>query len=156
MEVTLNQIVQNLREIADKHQQIHEFKFGVTGRDFDTSGSAFDNEMWVTLNPSPIGVSTSEFSFSMALVGSLRRGREHQVELFSDLAQIAKDVIGQLRHEDYPWDFELGQRPQLNFSINESVKNYAEVSFDFTLTIPDPVDSCRIPFSSTPTIYPIQ
>ena len=154
MEITLNNIVQNFREIADKHRQIHSFKFGVTEHDFDTSGTADCSELWVTLNSSPIGVSTTEFSFSMALVDAVRRGSVNQTEVLSDLAQIAKDIIGQLRHEDYAWDFNRGQKPNLNFSINQSVKNYAEVSFDFTLVIPDPVDSCRIPFTSTPTIYP--
>lgn len=156
MEITLNNIIQNLQEIADKHQQIHGFKFGVTQHDFDTSGTSDCPEMWVTLQPSPIGISTTEFSFSMALVDAVRRGKNNQTEVLSDLAQIAKDIISQLRHEDYGWDFSLGQKPALNFAVHQSTYNYAEVSFDFTLTIPDPIDSCRIPFSSSPTIYPTQ
>lgn len=154
MEITLNQIVQNFQEIADKHRQIHAFKFGVTQHDFDSSGTTDCAEMWVTLNPSPIGISTTEFSFSMALVDAVRRGKDNQTEVLSDLAQIAKDIIGQLRHQSYAWDFDMSQKPSLNFAVQQSTYNYAEVSFDFTLTIPDPVDSCRIPFSSTPTIYP--
>lgn len=154
MELTLNQIVLNLKEIADKHQQIHGFKFGVTQEDFATSGVSHPCEMWVTIQPSPIGVSTSEFVCSMCLCDSVIRGKENQTEVISDCWQIAKDVISQLRHPDYSWDFNRGQKPIINPFKEKSTYNFAGVWFDFTLISPDPIDSCRVPFSSAPTIYP--
>lgn len=154
MDLTLNQVVLNLSEIADKHQQIHGFKFGVTQEDFATSGVSHPAEMWVTIQPSPMGVSTTEFNVSMCLCDSVRRGNENQTEVISDMWQIAKDVVAQLRNQNYPWDFNRGQKPVVNPFKEKSPYSYAGVWFDFTLTSPDPIDRCATPFSSEPTIYP--
>lgn len=153
MELTLNQVILNLESIADKHQQLHGFKFG-DAADFATSGTAYAAEMWVQVQPAPIGVSTTEFSFRMWLLDAVRRGEVNETEVLSDMAQVAKDVVSQLRHPDYSWDFNRGQKPVLNYFTEESPYKWAGVWFDFTLIIPDPTDTCRIPFSSSPTIYP--
>lgn len=154
MELTVNQILLNLKSIADCHQQIHGFKSGLTQEDFSTSGVSHPTEMWVVIQPAPMGVSTSDFNLLICLCDSVRRGNENLTEIISDTWQIAKDVIAQLRDPDYPWDFPRTQKPTINPFKEKSTYSYAGVWFEVNLTAPDPTDTCRIPFSTSPTIYP--
>lgn len=150
---TLNQIVQNLSEIADKHLQIHAFKFG-DPHEFYTSGTADCCEMWVQVQTNLVSRNTSTFSFRMWLLDAVRRGERNETEVQSDMDLIARDVIAQLRHPDYDWVVSFSDSQTVNFVTEHSPYRWSGVWFDYSIKLKTPMDTCRIPFSSTPTIYP--
>lgn len=151
---TLNQIVQNLSEIADKHLQIHAFKFG-DPHEFYTSGTADCCEMWVRVNTNLVTRNTSTFSFTMWLLDAVRRGERNEAEVQSDMDLIARDVRAQLALDDYDWASSLTDSATVNFVTEHSPYKWSGVFFDFTVKLMTPADTCIIPFSSTPTIYPL-
>jgi hypothetical protein len=148
---TLNQIVQNLSEIASKHQQLHAFKVG-NPDEFYTSGTATCAEMWLLVSDASLTRNTATFKFTMWLLDGVRRGEINQLEVQSDMVQVAQDINAQLEHPDYDWFYD--QKPTLNIITEKSPYKWSGVFFDFTIKLKYPSDTCRIPFSSAPRIYP--
>lgn len=150
---TLNQIVQNLNEIANKHLQIHAFKFG-DPHEFYTSGTADCAESWVQPQTVLVTRNTSTFSFRMWLLDGVRRGEINETEVQSDMVLIAGDFIAQMQSPDYDWVVSFADSQTLNFVTEHSPYKWSGVWFDFDIKLKTPRDICRIPFSSTLTIYP--
>jgi hypothetical protein len=152
---TLNQIVQNLNSIADNHQQLHGFKFG-NPWDFYTSGICDAAEMWVAVNSAAATRRSTDFKFTMWLLDGVRRGDVNELEVQSDMTQVATDVIAQLRHPDYGWSYDMESSVTMSVVQEKTPYRFAGVSFDFEIKLMYPQDTCRIPFTNTPTIYPLQ
>jgi len=152
---TLNQVVQNLSAIADVHQQLHGFKQG-SPWDFYTSGICDAAEMWLNVGEAVVGRNTITFKFTMWLLDGVRRGDINELEVQSDMAQVAQDVIAQLRSPSYDWNFDLAAKTTLNIVQEKTPYRFAGVWFDFEIQLKYPSDTCRIPFSTTPIIYPLQ
>lgn len=152
--VTLNQIVQNLNEIANKHLQIHGFKFGDPW-EFYTSGVCDCTELWVTMSPPIASLTTMDYPFTAWLLDGVRRGEVNETEVLSDMILIAHDIIAQLHHPAYPWAFDRNQKFTLSNYTEKTPYKLSGVSFSFTLNTLKPADTCQIPFSSSPIIYPL-
>lgn len=150
---TLNQIVQNLSEIAVKHRQINAFKFGDPW-DFYTSGTTNPVEMWVQVQTASVTRNTITHNFRMWIIDAVRRGELNEIEVQSDTALIAQDVIAQLMNPNYQWAFDLKGTNMLNYFTEHSPYQWAGVYFDFGVKLMYPADRCQIPFTATPTIYP--
>lgn len=151
--VTLNNVVQNLSEIANKHLQIHGFKFGDPW-EFYTSGVCNCTELWVQPQPPFVSLTTIDYKFTLWLLDGVRRGEVNETEVLSDQILIAHDIIAQLHHPSYPWAFERSQRFTLNMYTEKTAYKLSGVTFDITLKTLKPADTCQIPFSSDPIIYP--
>lgn len=149
MQVTLNTVVKNIKEIANRHRQIHAFKFGDPW-EFYTSGTADCAEMWMQIQPSPIGVSTTDFNFRIWLLDGVKRGEINELEVQSDMLQIAKDIIAQLNNPNYPWAFNRSQSNMATCVTESSPYKWSGVYFDINLKCLDPIDRCSIPFTSAP------
>jgi len=150
---TLNQIVQNLNEIANKHQQLHGFKFGDPW-EFYTSGSCDCAELWVQLQPTPATINTIDYTFTIWLLDGVRRGEINETEVMSDMFLVAQDIIAQLHHPDYGWAFPRSQTFTINPVTEKTPYKFTGVWFSLALKLATPSDTCRIPFSSDPIIYP--
>jgi len=151
---TLNQIVQNLNEIANKHQQLHGFRFGDPW-EFYTSGVCDCTELWVQLNTFPVTLNVIDFAFTIWLLDGVRRGEVNETEVLSDMIQVAKDVIDQLHDPNYPWAFDRNQSFQITPYTEKTPYKLSGVSFPLILKTQSVSDICRIPFSSPPIIYPL-
>lgn len=152
--VTLNNIVQNLNEIANKHLQIHGFKFGDPW-EFYSSGVCDCTELWVQMQPPVATLTTIEYKFIAWLLDGVRRGEVNETEVLSDMTLIAHDIIAQLHHPDYAWAFDRKKEFTLNNYTEKTPYKLSGVSFDFGLKTLKPADTCQIPFSSNPSIFPI-
>lgn len=151
---TLNQIVQNLNEIANKHQQLHGFKFGDPW-EFYTSGVCDAAELWIQVQPASATLTTIDYTFTAWLLDGVRRGEINELEVQSDMILVAQDIIAKLHHPDYGWAFERSQRVAINPVTEKTPYKLAGVWFQFTLKLLYPADTCRIPLSGSTIIYPI-
>jgi len=151
---TLNQIVQNLNEIAIQHQQLHGFKFGDPW-EFYSSGVCNCTELWVNVYPATATLTTIEYKFTAWLMDGVRRGEINETEVISDMFLIAQDIIAQLHHPDYSWAVERKQTFIITPFTEKTPYKLSGVSFDFILKLMYPSDTCLIPFTSTPIIYPL-
>lgn len=151
---TLNQINQNLAEIASKHLQIEAYQFGFDATDFYTSGVVECTQMWASPISIEIGVSTLKPTIRVWILDAVKRGQINETEVQSDMGLIAMDIIAQLRNPLYGWDYERNQTNVLTYFSEKSPYKWTGVYFDFTVKLLYPSDRCQIPFSSTPTIYP--
>ena len=150
---TLNQIVRNLQEIADKHYQINEFQFGDPW-EFYTSGIAVTPVMWVRVDPSEVTRNTVKYKFTVWLLDSVKRGEINETEVLSDMFQVATDVIAQLRSPDYNWSFDY-ETTTITPVTEHSPYAITGVYFNVSIKLLYPGDTCRIPFTNSPNIYPL-
>ena len=152
---TLNQIVSSLQSIATNHKQIHGFQFGELP-DLYTSGVSNPVELWVQVDSIKRTRSTSKYSFTFWIVDSVRRGSDAFTEVYSDTAQIAEDVIAQLRHPDYNWTFiNVSEDDDIDIMFFNEItpERYFGVSFKAAIQLRKADDRCAIPFITEPTKY---
>lgn len=151
---TLNQVVSNLREIANQHRQINEFQFG-NPWEFYTSGIAVTPVMWVQLLPSDVNRNTITFKFRTWLLDSVKSGEINETDVLSDMYQVGQDIIAQLRHPDYNWAYDFDVSAVMNPVTEYSPYKVTGVWFDFEIKLLYPSDRCAIAFVSEPTKYPL-
>ena len=152
---TLNQIVSSLQSIATNHRQIHGFQFGELP-DLYTSGVSNPVELWVQVDSIKRTRSTSKYLFTFWIVDSVRRGSDAFTEVYSDTAQIAEDVIAQLRHPDYNWTFiNVSEDDDIDITFFNEItpERYFGVSFKAAIQLTKADDRCAIPFITEPTKY---
>jgi hypothetical protein len=148
--LTLNQLVNNLQDIADKHYQINDFKYGDPW-EFYSSGVTRAPEMWVTCESvTREGDSVSNFNMKIYIVDNVKTGELNELEVESDTIQIAEDVLAQLRHHGYGWAVDARANVSMNVRTERSPKNLTGVDFNVNIRIRKPDDRCRIPFSTNP------
>lgn len=152
---TLNQIVSNLQSIATNHKQINAFSFGELA-DLYTSGVSNPCEMWVQIDSFKRTRNTSKYFFTFWLVDSVRRGYDSFTEVYSDTAQIAEDVIAQLRHPDYNFTvMNVSEDDDIDVSFFNEItpERYYGVTFKLVIQLTKIDDRCAIPFDAEPTKY---
>lgn len=147
---TLNQLVENLRVIAENHLQINRFLYGEP-HEFYLSGVTSSPEMWVaceSVNRDVSGVSI--FNMNIVLADNVKRGEANELEVESDLVQIAEDVIAQLKHPTYGWNLQDGSNIRLSIRTESTPKNLTTVEFQVSLRVKKPNNRCAIPFTTNP------
>lgn len=149
--LTLNQLIENLRVIATNHRQINRFQYGEAW-EFYQSGTTVTPEMWVQLD----GVerpdaSSTIYKVHVWIVDNVKRGEIDELEVQSDLVQIAEDIIAQVRNGDYGWVFGRNEVISMNIRTEYTPKNLASVDFVLPIKIKKVDNRCAIPFTSNPT-----
>lgn len=147
---TLNQIVENLRDIARNHYQINNFGYYSNASDFYQSGTTNSPEMWctcmsVTVDPQsgmPI------YTINIIIADNVKRGQVNELEVESDLILIAQDVIAQVRHPSYRWN--VTQTSNITLPSEKTPKNLTYAEFQVAIRVPKPNNRCAIPFSTNP------
>ena len=147
---TLNQLVGNLRDIADLHQQIHGFNYGEPW-EFYQSGVTNSPEMWVTCEGvTREGSKVSTFNMRVYIVDNVKRGELNELEVESDLIQIAEDIIAQLRHHSYGWNLPRTDNISISVRTERTPKMLTAVEFALTIRVPKPDNRCAISFTTNP------
>ena len=146
---TLNQIVENLREIAANHYQIHTFYYG-DPHEFYLSGTTNSPEMWVACDSIDRDVKggVSTFNFNIVIADNVKRGEVNELEVESDIEQICEDVLAQLNHPDYRWN--VTSTAKITIRTEKTPKNLTTAEFQVAIRVPKPNNRCAIPFSTNP------
>ena len=145
---TLNQIINELKEIANQHLQINSFNAG-TLDDFATSGDTRYPAMWVSYENAAISSRTESFSFSIWIVDRVKKDRTNLVEVHSDCKSILNDIKAQLNDPGYGWSLGQDWNYQAIFEpfMEDEVAGWLA---DVTITQPFSNDTCQIPYNQAP------
>jgi hypothetical protein len=150
---TLNQIVQNLKNVADCHTQIHAFKQGDPW-EFYTSGVATCTEQWVQILGFSATRNTVKYNLRTWILDAVRRGEANELDVQSDMSLIALDLLAQYRHPSYNWELSYSDTVNGTIFSEHSPYKWSGVWFDFSIILSYPADTCRVPFNPSPTYYP--
>ena len=148
---TLNQLVSNLQDIADKHQMINGFIYGESW-EFYQSGVTNSPEMWVTCTGISRERAVTVYDLIIYLADNVKRGEVNELEVESDLIQIAEDVIFQLQNNDYGWNIPQDTVIPVKLMTERTPKNLTVVEFSVNIRTKKPANICAIPFTSNPII----
>ena len=148
---TLNQLVNNLQDIADKHQMINGFIYGESW-EFYQSGVTNSPEMWVTCTGISRERAVTVYDLIIYLADNVKRGEVNELEVESDLIQIAEDVIFQLQNNDYGWNIPQDTVIPVKLMTERTPKNLTVVEFSVNIRTKKPANICAIPFTSNPII----
>jgi len=146
---TLNQLVANLRDIADKHQMINGFMYGETW-EFYQSGVTNSPEMWVSCTGITRERAVTVYDIIIYLADNVKRGEINELEVESDLIQIAEDVIYQLQNNDYEWNIPQDTTIPVKIMTERTPKNLTVAEFSVSIRTKKPANICAIPFTSNP------
>lgn len=148
---TLNQLVSNLQDIADKHQMINGFIYGESW-EFYQSGVTNSPEMWVTCTGISRERAVTVYDLIIYLADNVKRGEVNELEVESDLIQIAEDVIFQLQNNDYGWNIPQDTVIPVKLMTERTPKNLTVAEFSVNIRTKKPANICAIPFTSNPII----
>ena len=148
--MTLGQVQTALEAIATNHRQINSYGSGEL-YDIVTSGDTAYPLMYTMLENSTIGSRVESLVFTILVMDIVKGGRVNEDEVASDMLEIVKDIIAQLQHPSYTWEFD-----EQNVTIEPFTERFTDsvtgYSFKVTLLLPFAFDRCVIPY--TPTSIP--
>ena len=147
---TLNQIINELKEIAKQHYQINSFTVG-TLDDFATSGDTRYPAMWVSYENAAIAQRTESYTLSIWIVDRVKKDRSNLIEVHSDCKSILNDIKAQMTNPVYGWSLTQDWNYQAVFEpfMEDEVAGWFA---DITITQPFSNDSCQIPFIESPVV----
>ena len=146
---TLNQLVSNLQDIADKHQAINGFQYG-EAHEFYLSGTTNAPEMWVTCTGVSLEQSTTIYNLTIYLVDNVKRGEVNELEVESDLIQLTEDIKYQLQNNDYGWNIPRDTVIDAKIMTERTPKNLTVTEFSVSIRTKKPANICAIPFTTNP------
>lgn len=148
--MTLNQIVLELKKIADAHQQINFVYFGDVWERL-SNGEVTYPAMFFTLTGATIVEKEIQYNFSLYFMDRMLSEETNETEVLSDQTLVSQDIIAQLR---YPMDYQivdwklLGNTP-VTFYTESDPDYLAGVKLDITLGCPSINNRCQVPSNYT-------
>lgn len=141
--LTLNQIKQQLNNIAIAHSNINHFHFGEI-YDFATSGIVDYPAMAAERNPVQYINNSLKYSFNIYVMDLVHKDVSNRDEVLSDSLQICIDILAMLdRTEGFVFTIEK------NVTFNDFIDSFdQEVSgywFKLDIKTPAPLDNCAVP-----------
>ena len=139
-----------IEQIATNHRQINSYGTGDL-YDIVTSGDTSYPLMYTIMENSQIGNKVEALTFTIIIMDIVKGGRVNEDDVASDTLEIVKDIIAQLHHPSYSWDFEndLVTVEPFTERFTDSVTGY---SFKVTLLLPFAYDRCAMPYTPTSII----
>jgi len=145
MEKTINQIKEELNEIAVQHRQINHFYFG---NFIDAiSGDAVDYTLMnATLQQGSFGENYVEIPLSITVCDKYNEGNNRQIdEVHSDCLRILRDIYVIFKQQRFQEYLDITAEPQPTPFINKGHDITAGWSMDLILKIYDDENWCAIP-----------
>lgn len=147
--MTLNQIVQRIKTIAEAHEQINTFVFGDLDEVLRSEviyPACFMPYPRERGNGSDLLMSCTLFFMDRVIVGGGEVDKTfNELEVTSDMREVAKDIYAQLRYQK----FDPRWNVQTDFAINlanEAQPDYlAGAQLEFTIKLPYNTDRCSVP-----------
>ena len=141
-QLTLNQTVKLIKDIALSHDQINTVYFGDVWEFLAQTDNVYP-AMFYSLTGSQINGKSLDMSFSLFFLDRQLQDETNETEVLSDQLLIAQDIISILRFPKFDW--EIGDNVILEF-FTENEKDYlAGVKADVTISFPMLSNRCQIP-----------
>lgn len=145
--MTLNQIVKQIKDLANAHQQIKSVYFGDLA-DYLSRGS--DNEypsLYFDLTGGQVQERSVILNFSLYFFDRMLHEDTNETEVLSDMLEVCQDIIAQLRYNNF--EFDEGLNTTLTFFTEDTPDLLAGVRADITLDIPYIANRCQVPSTYT-------
>lgn len=147
-QLTLNQTIKLLKDIALSHYQINSVYFGDVWEFLAQPDNTYP-AMFYSLTGASITERNLDMNFSFFFLDRQLQNEDNENEVLSDQLLIAQDVYAMMKSPKFSW--EIGTSATLEF-FTENEKDYlAGVKMDLTITYPFLSDRCQIP---TNFVYP--
>lgn len=141
-QLTLNQTVKLIRDIAQSHNQINTVYFGDVWEFLAQADNVYP-AMFYSLTGSSISTRTLSLEFSLFFLDRQLQDESNETEVLSDQLLIAQDIYSMLRHPNFNW--KLDENASIEF-FTENEKDYlAGVRLDITMNYPMLTDRCQVP-----------
>lgn len=141
--LTLNQVVDQIRAVAQAHEQINTVYYG----DFDEFlGESADNvypAMYFDSTNANISTRTLTLNFSLYFFDRMLPEKINETEAVSDQLSIAQDILAQLMYNEF--EFEMSDQVALTFITEDTPDNLVAVKADISLDLPFTSDRCVVP-----------
>jgi len=161
--ITINQLISNMNDIAERHLQLNDFGFGPTHMIGENRDMAYPY-FWVTLQPNSTIVNNDnnkltsvelEFSFIIAdylnnvLTNELGQEGLNGLETISDTQQILFDIVTEINTHPYYTKNRISITQDINFSpsFDERDDKVNAWVADITLTMPYSHTYCESPIT---------
>jgi hypothetical protein len=143
--LTLNQVVSQIKAIAEAHSQINTVYYG----DFDEFlGESADNvypAMYFDSTNASLSTRTLTLNFSLYFFDRMLPEKINETEAVSDMLSVAQDILAQLLYEEF--EFEMSENVTLTFITEDTPDNLVAVKADISLDLPFTADRCQVPTS---------
>lgn len=151
---TLNQLVNNFSEIARLHEMINRFEYG-NPTDYYQSGTTNSPEMWMHCdNITRHHQGVSDCVCTITLADEVMRNSVNELEVESDLVQIADDVCAQCQIKAANYGWAVQKDSPVSYRIftedRKTPKNMKLLQFQITIRIKKDANQCAIPFTQQP------
>ena len=147
-QLTLNQTVKLIKDIAQSHDQINTVYFGDVWEFLAQPDNVYP-AMFYALTGSSIQAKSIALNFSLFFLDRQLQDESNETEVLSDQLLICQDIIAMLRNPKF--DMEIDDSITLDF-FTENEKDYLSgVKADIVVNFPMFNDRCQIP---TDFVYP--
>lgn len=141
--LTLNQVVAQIKAIAEAHEQINTVYYG----DFDEFlGENADNvypAMYFDSTNASLSTRTLTLNFSLYFFDRMLPEKINETEAVSDMLSVAQDIIAQMLFQEF--EFEMNESVQLTFITEDTPDNLVAVKADISMDLPFTADRCQVP-----------
>lgn len=145
-QLTLNQTIKLISDIASSHEQINTVFFGDVWEFLAQTDNVYP-AMFYSLTGSSIAAKELTMNFSLFFLDRQLQDESNENDVLSDQLLIAQDIVSMLRFPKFDWD--IGDNVTLEF-FTENEKDYlAGVKADITLSFPMLSDRCQVPTNFT-------
>jgi len=140
--MTLNQIVKQITEFGNNHEQIKFVYFGDVWERL-SNGEVTYPAMFFNLNDAQILAKQIQYNFSIYVMDRMLMEETNETEVLSDMTLVGQDMVASLRDHIYEWI--VSDNMSLTFYTESDPDYLAGVKIDFSLTLSSLNDTCQIP-----------
>ena len=147
-QLTLNQTIKLIKDIASSHFQINSIYFGDVWEFLAQTDNVYP-AMFYSLTGASISERNLDMNFSFFFLDRQLQDETNENDVLSDQLLIAQDILSMMKSPKFSW--EMGTSATIEF-FTENEKDYlAGVKMDLTITYPFLSDRCQVP---SDFIYP--
>jgi hypothetical protein len=140
--MTLNQIVKQITEFGNNHEQIKFVYFGDVWERL-SNGEVTYPAMFFNLNDAQILAKQIQYNFSIYVMDRMLMEETNETEVLSDMTLVGQDMVASLRDHIYNWI--VSDNMSVTFFTESDPDYLAGLKIDFSLTLSSLNDTCQIP-----------
>lgn len=140
---TLNQIVQALKDLGNKHAQINTVKYGDFQNFLDDKDIKYPLMLIGYPTPSVSGKELT-YRFSFMFLDMTLKEMSNVEEVISDQMEIALDIYSLLSDNNYAWEYPTAATFTQVFD-DTTPEWLGGCSMDVSITVPFAYDRCQVP-----------
>lgn len=141
---TLNQLVAKLQSIANNHYQIKSFGYG-DNWEIEAEGAKNAPVMWANCRSFSVDESSITYNFAILFMDLVNKGEENELEVLSDQALIATDVLALLDKEAESDNFRIVKSNTGEFFTERFDNEWAGVLLELSFEIQFTRNWCEVP-----------